>query len=207
MKRVVLILSAVMTAMLSSCGGDDSDVLIENIEIGDFIGGGIVFWIDSSGQHGLVCSVKDQPVGRWLRKQTSDYNTKNMITKSLVGKTSRDLGTGFSNTDIITSAVGGLSNAAAMARDYNGGGFSDWYLPSFEELRIMYFSQDLIDASSIKNGGSPFAMKWYWSSSHCINSGTFWGPEDGALAFNFEEQRYFCLSGASKRGIRAIRNF
>jgi hypothetical protein len=35
----------------------------DKIRLGDFIYGGVVFWIDSSGQHGLICSKSDQAAG------------------------------------------------------------------------------------------------------------------------------------------------
>lgn len=147
--------------------------------------------------------MEDQPGGVWLYKTAGDFYSENTITRELLGSTSTVLGTGFSNTDIITSAPRGHLSAAATARDYNGGGFTDWYLPSLEELKIMYFSKDIIDLSSVKHGGRTFAANWYWSSSYCIHSGT----EDGAHAFNFEEERQFCRKGRSKAGIRVIRNF
>ena len=32
-------------------------------EVGDFALGGIIFWVDETGQHGLVCAKEDQSTG------------------------------------------------------------------------------------------------------------------------------------------------
>ena len=48
--------------------------------------------------------------------------------------------------------------ASSNAKDYRGGGFNDWYLPSIEELELVY--------QSYKNFNlGRFSNSWYWSSS------------------------------------------
>lgn len=49
-----------------------------------------------------------------------------------------DFGTGLANTNLIILNQGNSgSYAAKIARDYTGGGYTDWYLPSAEELHKM----------------------------------------------------------------------
>ncbi|MDR0706730.1 MAG: DUF1566 domain-containing protein [Treponema sp.] len=48
--------------------------------------------------------------------------------------------------------------AVRAAKNYRGGGYSDWYLPSKEELNFIYMN---LQKSGIQNLGSD----WYWSSS------------------------------------------
>ncbi len=50
------------------------DVAIEHIKIGDNHAGGIVFMVDSSGMHGLVCAPKDQGVLKWGEAKNSCLN-------------------------------------------------------------------------------------------------------------------------------------
>ena len=46
-----------------------------------------------------------------------------------------------------------------------GKSYGDWYLPSKQELNLMYQSKATIDATALANGGSGFASAYYWSSS------------------------------------------
>jgi hypothetical protein len=48
------------------------------------------------------------------------------------------------------------SDAAVTASGYRGGGRSDWYLPSKDELRALFLRQKIV-------GG--FQLHGYWSSS------------------------------------------
>jgi len=77
------------------------------------------------------------------------------------------IGSGWANTDKIIIQNGeGTTYAAGLARAYRGGGYSDWFLPSIDELYQLYLNRDVI-------GG--FAdHTWYWSSSE-YTSTLAWG--------------------------------
>lgn len=106
-------------------------------------GGGSVFYITDGGLHGLEAAASDQ--------STSSYWSS---ISSLVG-TSTNIGTGASNTALMLAL--GSAAAAEACRDYRGGGFNDWFLPSKEELELMYLNLKL-------NGLGKFSTA-YWSSS------------------------------------------
>jgi hypothetical protein len=90
-----------------------------------------------------------------------NWNTDNRAT----GATGTALGTGASNTNAIIASQGGaLTNSAAgKARAYNGGGYTDWYLGSLEEIRKLN-SVWMVDALPIEYRyfEPPYA---YWTSS------------------------------------------
>ena len=67
----------------------------------------------------------------------------------------------MANTNAIIASQGATaaSYAAGLARAYNGGGYSDWYLPSRDELDKLYLNRDAI------GGFDTTADPWYWSSS------------------------------------------
>ena len=123
--------------------------------IGDFRDGGIVFWVDDNGG-GLVCAVSDQSSGiQWV--DNYDYTT--------TGATGTTIGTGSSNTVLIINTQGTGSYAAQACNDLSLNGYSDWFLPSKDELNQMYVNKAAIDATATANGGSAFATSFYWSSS------------------------------------------
>ena len=105
------------------------------VALGDVYGGGIVFYVLQSGdagydanvQHGLIAATANQSNGvNWAK------------TASVTGATGTAIGTGLANTNLIITNQGNTgSYAAKIARDYTGGGYTDWYLPSAEELHKM----------------------------------------------------------------------
>lgn len=105
------------------------------VAVGDTYGGGIVFYVLQSGdagydanvQHGLIAATSNQSNGvNWA------------LTASVTGATGTAIGTGLANTNLVIANQGSAgSYAAKIARDYTGGGYADWYLPSAEELHKM----------------------------------------------------------------------
>ena len=132
----------------------------QSLSIGDFVGGGYVFWIDpTDNTKGLVSAVEDQSTGiRW-------FNGTHIAT----GATGTAIGTGAVNTTAIINAQGETetSYAAGLASAYNGGGYTDWFFPSKDELNEMYINKSTLDAIS---GFTPFSASVYWTSSEVANN-------------------------------------
>ena len=96
--------------------------------------------------HGLIVSAANLSACLWL-------NTVNTIT----GATSDAIGAGFANTNLIIASQGNTGTyAAKVCRDLNEGGFTDWYLPSKNELVKVYGNQNFY-------GG--FGGVYLWSST------------------------------------------
>jgi hypothetical protein len=113
--------------------------------IGQNFGGGIIFYIDSTGQHGLISAPMDQ-----------SSNSKWSCISAKIKGTSTVIGTGEANTRAIVKACKEENTPARICDNLVLNGFSDWYLPSRDELNLMYLRRKLI-------GG--FANSPYWSSS------------------------------------------
>ncbi len=113
--------------------------------IGQSYGGGIIFYIDVSNQHGLIAASSDQSTGaQWGCWMT------------FIGGTSIAVGTGQANTTIIVNGCNQAGIAARICDQIVLNGYSDWYLPSLGELNLMYQQKNVI-------GGNPYNT--YWSSS------------------------------------------
>ena len=109
-----------------------------SIEIGDLYAGGIIFYLDGSGG-GKVCAKTSQSSGiKWAK------NAYNKTTVPTPGATSTT--DGSANTDAIiaqTLAPAANTYAAGLCRLYsapNDGGLYDWYLPSKDELNLIYIN-------------------------------------------------------------------
>jgi alpha-tubulin suppressor-like RCC1 family protein len=85
------------------------------------------------------------------------------------------VGRGFANSNAIVAAGNDSSTAAGAARSYRGGGLSDWYLPTFDELGLanpstygfVYpFIGDGSYATSSDFGGAYFMIKGWTSTYH-----------------------------------------
>lgn len=124
-----------------------------DLEIGDVAFGGIVFWLDESGEHGLVAAEMDQsPAMRW-----------GAGTDGVTRARGRGPYAGEMNTAIIISsqvAIGddGANFAAQFCADQWMNGFGDWYLPSRDELFMM------LDRLHLEGLGN-FLGNYYWSST------------------------------------------
>jgi hypothetical protein len=132
--------------------------------VGDFAHGGIVFWIDSTGEHGLVCAKSDQASSiRW-------YAGTNGLTRA----SGDGLYSGKMNTTLIISSQVSIGDdtspyAASVCQDAqiveNGITYGDWYLPSMYELDLIYQNKAVLEASALANGGTVFTSIDYWSST------------------------------------------
>ena len=129
-------------------------------EIGSLMNGGIVFYIDETGEHGLVAGMEDLQGGsnyEWGCNGT-DLNGNN----SGVSPELQAIGTGYQNTLEIVSSCSETPIAASEALAHESGGYSDWYLPSFDELYEMYIT---IGQGATEGNIGGFDAGWYWSSS------------------------------------------
>jgi hypothetical protein len=104
------------------------------------------------------------------------------------------IGTGNQNTIDIMTGCSEAGIAARLCGDLVLGGYSDWYLPSKDELNQLYINRVAI-------GG--FASSDYWSSTENSN-GDAWGQGFyNGYQFSFSKVVPYYFSFA----VRAVRAF
>jgi uncharacterized protein (TIGR02145 family) len=119
--------------------------------IGDYYQGGVIFSISGTypNQHGLICAQADQSTNAvW----GCDGST-------IAGGDGTAIGTGNQNTTDIVNGCATAGIAARICYDLNLNGYTDWYLPSVDELGLL--DQKYRETLSSDFGGAYY----YWSST------------------------------------------
>ncbi|MDA9069427.1 DUF1566 domain-containing protein, partial [Arenitalea sp.] len=128
--------------------------------IGDTHQGGIIFYLDASGCHGLISAPSDQSTAiQWSNGSSIKTNTF-----------ANGIGGGFGNTygiiDVQGSCGGQPPNcyASGLCSELILGGKYDWYLPSIYELKLLYENIGQGNALGLGNIAG-LADALYWSST------------------------------------------
>ena len=160
--------------------------LAPTLSIGQSYQGGIIAYIFQSGDtgyvmgqtHGLITTTTTQSTGViWGCSGTSI-------------STNTSIGTGQSNTAAIVNGCLTSNTAARLCNNLSSGGYSDWYLPSLDELNKLYLNRTAI-------GG--FSSTWYWSSSQSSST--------SATLTNFSNGTNGSGSKTGSYSVRPVRNF
>ena len=129
-------------------------------------GGGIVFYdagsVQSWGRYLEAAPVGDEDQLTWATggNQMADLNAA----------AGTEIGTGEQNTADIVAQSGNVAatSAAVYCSELVSGGQSDWFLPSKDELNLMYTN---LHSASTPLGG--FSSAFYWSSSEYVGGGAW----------------------------------
>jgi hypothetical protein len=151
----------------------NTDSATTDYEIGDTgPAGGLIFFDDqdnNSDDYGFRYLEAAPASTEWDGVEWGGYGTDINGDDSTVAPELLGIGDGQANTTAIVTALGdngGTDYASKLADDLEYNGYSDWFLPSKDELDLMY--QNLH-----QQGLGGFAAGGYWSSSE-DDSGSGW---------------------------------
>ncbi|MBI49554.1 MAG: hypothetical protein CL850_04635 [Crocinitomicaceae bacterium] len=156
--------------------------------------GGVIFYLDKTKKHGLVVSTENVG-GSWMTYPWGCYGSSIKDAEGI------DVGTGRLNTNAIVNACDDKETAAHACNNYEHEGFSDWFLPSLEELEMiaenLAYDDEFYEIIQFDNGNylSSTQLK---NKKHKINY---------AWSVNLIEGYSMSSNKSNKHKIRAIRAF
>jgi hypothetical protein len=180
---LLLVILPCFLVFISSCKKDKTTT--PPLAIGQAYQGGIIFYLDASLLHGMICASQDQTVGiAWQPDPVGSTSVR-----------ATAVGTGQQNTTNLVNQLGTGTYAAKLCDDLVLNGYSDWYLPSRDELILMY-----TNLATIGLGGFNTSMGvYYWSSSE-IDEQDVWGQ-------SFTQHDAWVLNKLYRCPVRAVRSF
>ena len=163
-------------------------------EIGEYVEdeGGVIFhrYLDGNTQNYLVVSITDQSTGQaWSN-----------VTSTLIGSTAQSTWDGLSNSNAIVGQAGFTNGAAKTCLDLISLDKDDWYLPSIQELNILWNNYFNVSKTlSQITGSNQMNLSIYWSSTEYFST--------TSIYFNFLTAIANEASKGNTYSVRAIRKF
>ena len=148
--------------------------------------GGLIFYVKGGGYSEGWMYLEAAPLsGEGLSAWSN-------ITDTSVGTTGIAIGDGQTNTTLIVNQSDCTSGAALYCENLVEGGYNDWFLPSKDELNLMYTNLKV-------SGVGGFASYYYWNSSEA-GTHTAWiqNFDNGSLALSYKVSAF---------RVRAVRAF
>ena len=128
--------------------------------LGEYYEGGLVANLSGSfpNQKAMIVSMDWIGIRKW-----------GSSTVDVVG-TSYDAFTGVENTDLIIASEPDFDSAAKLAKNYNGSGYTDWCLPSADDIAIICANRvQYLGAANWDSAG-----RFTWTSTQYSTSVAYW---------------------------------
>ena len=169
-------------------GIDDQTTAVNPYSIGDYVGGGYVFYVNSTTGEVFVVDGTNYP---------GNYSW-GCPAVNITGAGGANVGDGKGNTAAIAAQCNDPSFAAKAATESTRGDYNDWYLPSQGELSEIYNNKAVLEAAI---GYPPFSTT-YWSSTQSNSL-----PTSHARSFSMLNGTHGNADKSSQKQIRLVRSF
>lgn len=156
MKKILLILMMVLLAamLIISCEENRDDLGKKTYKVGDTgPAGGIIFYVNPNAK-----------ADKWTYLEVGKSDISGNFKWGPTGVecgTGEKTGDGLNNTKILSKKGSSYQAACAVyGKDLYGNKYTDWFIPSREEIKLLY--------ESLKNGElnpESFSPDYYWTSS------------------------------------------
>jgi hypothetical protein len=165
--------------------------------------GGIIFYDKGSYSDGwryLEAARSDLPGYIWW----GGGNVEG-VNAIYVDGTFASVGAGKNNTARVVARLGtasplaGTTYAAYLCANFSNGNKNDWFLPSADELSVMYYQRSLI--GGFKTNDPSEGHNFYWSSTERVADAGWAG------IVNFKTGAYSEYGKSSEISVRPIRRF
>jgi hypothetical protein len=155
---------------------------------GDVAGGGVVFFVDSTGENGMVASMVDVAEEVSWALSPAEINGAESFHN------------GEENTRSIVDNSGPSAEAAYFCDTLTMGKKDDWYLPSIDELGLLFDSRYQVNKAAGEDQDTELQG---------LNPGRYWSStESGAEeAWILELGKIAKENKSEKANVRAIRKF
>jgi len=168
------------------------------IKVGELHNGGWVFYDKGYYENGW----------RYLMAAPGDLDSDwGLFGEGCYG-TENGIGKGQANTNILTtklSQIGENNRAAQRCADYTGGGYTDWFLPSKDELNQMFQNLKLEDKGDFGQTMSE-PRCYYWSSSVGDTPQESW-RQDFRIDNNLYDNQQSTPNRIDNCSVRPVRRF
>ena len=141
-------------------------------------GGGTIFYISSTPftETGTACATSC----RYLEAAPADWYSSSgdpslpwwLSSDYTFNPNANALGNGYSNTETIIARRNSNVDANTSSWDYAGGGKTDWFLPSIDELNLLYSNQAVVPGLQTGDYWSSSQNQWYLARFLTMGSGT-----------------------------------
>ena len=146
---------------------------------------------NATGKYFEVAPIAGEVIRKWATDTDPGIGLGNAAT-TVVGADGTDIGTGQQNTADIVAQIGNVAatSAAVYCDEYSYGGFSDWFLPSKDELNELYVQRNVVGGLQVS----------YYSTSSEYSNDAFWFQSfiDGYPNTPYKNNAYY---------IRPVRSF
>lgn len=177
----------------------DGNIPLDSL-YGKMYEGGLIFYLNTTNGTGMVAATEDQSEG-------AEWGCMGTV---IVGAKETALGTGSQNTNEILAACTDDDIASDICDKYSvivdGIQYDDWFLPSKDELNLMWTNLADFDGDGENTGPEDdpgnlggFAAFWYWSSS---NTDIYY-----VWLHRFTDGRQYTGDKLSTLRVRAVRSF